>query len=104
MKNYDSWKTTDPRDAQEPDVERDPDDYIAQAFHDLGFWKQIAKDRGVTIDMHEKRLAAFRDMLDALNEVHDYLDNRADVDDGIPNEAMRLLTQVQAAIRKAEGR
>jgi hypothetical protein len=45
-------------------------------------------------------LRAARDaMRDVIEEVDDYLDNRADVDDGIPNTAMRLLT----ALRQAKG-
>jgi len=46
---------------------------------------------------------AFRDMLAALREVEEYLDDRADVDDGIPDHAMRLLVEVRATITKAEG-
>lgn len=41
-------------------------------------------------------------MLVALCEVEDYLDDRADVDDGIPNDAMRLLVEVREAIAKAK--
>lgn len=37
-------------------------------------------------------------LTEALEEVDDYLDNRADVDDGIPNTAMSLLTTVRAAL------
>lgn len=47
--------------------------------------------------------AAYDDMLAALREVEAYFDDRADVDDGIPNEAMRLLVEVQTAIAKAKG-
>jgi hypothetical protein len=36
-----------------------------------------------------------------LEEVEAYLDNRADVDDGVPNEAMRLLVEVRTALRVA---
>ena len=41
------------------------------------------------------------DMLEALREVEEYLDDRADVDDGIPDAAMRLLVEVKAVIAKA---
>ena len=32
---------------------------------------------------------------ETLDELEDYLDNRADVDDGIPNTAMRLFQKVR---------
>ena len=43
--------------------------------------------------------AAERDrMRAALEEVEEYLDDRADADDGRPNDAMRLLVEVRAAL------
>ena len=46
-------------------------------------------------------IAAAPDMLETLLEVEEYLNDRADVDDGIPDAAMRLLVEVKAAIAKA---
>lgn len=43
-----------------------------------------------------------RALIAALEEVDDYLDNRADVDDGIPNTAMKLLTTVRTALALAK--
>jgi hypothetical protein len=43
-------------------------------------------------------------MLEALHETLEFLDDRADADDGIPNDAMRLLTEVRFAIYKATGK
>jgi hypothetical protein len=40
-------------------------------------------------------------LLVALHEVEEFLDQRADVDDGIPNDAMRHLVEVRAAIAKS---
>jgi hypothetical protein len=40
--------------------------------------------------------------LETLRELDAYFDNRADVDDGIPNEAMRMLILVRGAIRMLE--
>ena len=50
----------------------------------------------------DRMLDEKRVMLAALHEVEEYLDNRADVDDGIPNDAMRCLVEVRAAIAKVE--
>ncbi|WP_157970119.1 hypothetical protein [Pelagibacterium sediminicola] len=51
--------------------------------------------------------AAAPNMLEALYEAEEYFDNRADADhDGtgfVPNEEMKLLTVVRAAIAKATG-
>lgn len=51
---------------------------------------------------------AHDDLLAALNEVEDFLDNQSDVEDGDygiprPNRAMRLLIEVRNAITKATG-
>lgn len=52
-------------------------------------------------------IAASPDMLEALREAEEYFDNRADADCDetgfIPNEEMKLLTVVRAAIAKATG-
>ena len=48
-------------------------------------------------------IAAAPNMLSTLREVESYLDDRADVDDGIPNDAMRLLVEVREVISKATG-
>lgn len=42
-----------------------------------------------------------RTMLAALREIEEIADGEADVDDGIPNTAMRILVIVRAAIAKA---
>lgn len=54
-------------------------------------------------------IAAAPDMLDALHECADLLDNYSDVIDGDdgqprPNRAMSMLTEIERIIRKAEGR
>ena len=53
-------------------------------------------------------LDAFPDLLEALDQCEDYFDNRADADHDeygfVPNEEMRLLSVVRAALAKAEGR
>ncbi len=36
-----------------------------------------------------------QEILQFLLELDEYLDNRADVDDGVPNAEMRLLTQLR---------
>ena len=54
-------------------------------------------------EANARLIAAAPDMLTALREVEDFLDDRSDVDDGIPNDAMRHLVEVRAAIAKAEG-
>lgn len=41
-------------------------------------------------------------MLSVLREVEEFLDQQADVDDGRPNDAMRLLVDVRAVIRSVE--
>lgn len=41
-------------------------------------------------------------LLVTLREVEIYLDDRADVDDGTPNDAMRLLVEVRKAIASAD--
>ena len=51
---------------------------------------------------HATLAAAAPLMLSVLREVEGFLDDRADADDGIPNEAMSLLTEVRAAIRATE--
>ena len=48
-------------------------------------------------------IAAAPNMLSTLREVESYLDGRADVDDGIPDDAMRLLVEVREVISKATG-
>lgn len=53
-------------------------------------------------------MVASPDMLAALHEVEDFLDNQSDVEDGDygvprPNRAMRLLIEVRDAISKATG-
>lgn len=52
-------------------------------------------------------IAASPDMLEALYEAEEYFDNRADADHDetgfVPNEEMKLLTVVRAAIAKATG-
>ncbi len=64
-----------------------------------------------TQDALEKRqaevarlISAAPDMLTTLRELEEFLDNQAVVDDERPNDAMRHLVEVRAAIRKAEGR
>jgi hypothetical protein len=42
--------------------------------------------------------------LETLRELESYFDNRADVDAGIPNEAMHLLILVRETIRMLEGK
>lgn len=49
-------------------------------------------------------MAAAPDMLAALREVEGFLNDQADADDGRPNDAMRHLMEVRAAIAIAEGR
>jgi hypothetical protein len=54
-------------------------------------------------------IAAAPELLDALYECAEYLDNLSDVEDGdygqpMPNKAMSLLTVVERAIAKAEGK
>lgn len=49
-------------------------------------------------------LAAAHAMLVTLQELEEFLDNLADVDDGMPNDAMRHLVEVRAVIAKAEGK
>jgi hypothetical protein len=41
--------------------------------------------------------------LETLRELEAYFDNRADVDDTVSNEAMRMLVLVREAIRLLEG-
>ncbi len=69
-------------------------------------WIEAMNDRDFIADMErdERVREAAPDMLAALHEIESFLDNRADVDDGIPNEAMRLLVELRAALRKAEGK
>jgi hypothetical protein len=38
------------------------------------------------------------DLVAVLQEVEEFLDQRADVDDGIPNDAMRLLVEVREVL------
>ncbi len=45
-----------------------------------------------------RRAPRFRE---TLSELEEFLDNQADVDNGRPNDAMRHLTEVRAAIAKA---
>ena len=47
--------------------------------------------------VHQMMQEAREPLLAILREVEEYLDDRADVDDGIPNAAMRLLVDVKAA-------
>lgn len=49
-------------------------------------------------------LAAAHAMLVTLQELEEFLDNLADVDDGMPNDAMHHLVEVRAVIARAEGR
>ncbi len=48
-----------------------------------------------------RMIAAAPEMLAALWEVEEYLEPRIDADDGVPNDAMRLLTEVREALKKA---
>jgi hypothetical protein len=48
-------------------------------------------------------IAAAPDILDALRECEEFFDQRADVDDGIPNDAMNMLVIVRTALSKATG-
>ena len=54
----------------------------------------------MTTDM-VRLMKAAPEMAEVLIEIEDYLDDRADADDGIPNDAMRLLTDVRAILAKA---
>ncbi len=132
-RTYDDWKTTDPRDMEPPEKpERDPDDAYdewrdeqlcretmsgtlsemeaanrkraMQDAYDAGKYEYLANHYKTEFERLEKRYTSLQPILEVLGDVQEYLDNRADVDDGIPNEAMRLLVEVRAAIRKAEGR
>jgi hypothetical protein len=42
--------------------------------------------------------------LETLHELEAYFDHRADVDNGIPNEAMHMLILVRETIRLLEGK
>jgi hypothetical protein len=42
--------------------------------------------------------------LETLHEIEAYFDNRADIDGGIPNEAMRMLVLTRETIRLIEGK
>ena len=46
-------------------------------------------------------IAAAPLMLAALQEIEEFLDNQADVDDGRPNDAMRLLVELRVALAAA---
>ena len=48
-----------------------------------------------------KLIAEAPAMRDVLVEIEDYLDDRADADNGIPNDAMRLLTEIRAILARA---
>ena len=48
-----------------------------------------------------KLIAEAPAMRDVLVEIEDYLDDRADADNGIPNDAMRLLTEVRAILARS---
>lgn len=58
-------------------------------------------------DANARLIAAAPDMLEALYEAEEYFDNRADADHDetgfVPNEEMKLLAVVRAAIAKATG-
>lgn len=55
----------------------------------------------VVLEANACLIAAAPMMLTALQELEEFLDNQADVDDGRPNDAMRHLIEVRAAIAKA---
>ncbi len=61
----------------------------------------LPRDYTKLADLQRAYLKAADGMYAALLEVEEYLDDRADVDDGIPNHAMRLLVVVKEAIGKA---
>jgi hypothetical protein len=64
-----------------------------------------SSQRALEEQLAEERLRdAAPIMLEALQELEEFLDDRADADDGIPNDAMRHLMEVRAAIAKATGR
>lgn len=46
-------------------------------------------------------MTAAPDMLEVLQEIESFLENQQDADDGTPNDAMRHLVYVRAAIAKA---
>jgi hypothetical protein len=52
-------------------------------------------------EANARLIAAAPDMLDALREIEEWADDRADVDDGQPNDAMWVLVIVRAAIKRA---
>lgn len=69
-------------------------------------WFNVASDgsavaEAISDSATARLIAAAPDMLAALQELEEFLDNQADVDDGRANDAMRHLTEVRAAIAKA---
>lgn len=72
----------------------------AEALHHYGRSLNVKALTAELVRIDDERA----EMLAALREVEPFLDNQADCDDGRPNDAMRHLVEVRAAIRKAEGR
>lgn len=60
-----------------------------------------------SVPIQERAADLIDEMLEALREAEEYFDNRADADHDetgfVPNEEMKLLTVVRAAIAKATG-
>lgn len=66
----------------------------------IKFGEWVKRDDGYTV-LRFRNPDKMARLLTALREVETYLEDRADVDDGIPDEAMRLLVEVRAAIANA---
>lgn len=72
-------------------------------------WSSFKEFNDSPMDKANARLiTAAPDLLEALHEVEEFLDNQSDVEDGDygiprPNRAMRLLIEVRDAITKARG-
>lgn len=63
------------------------------------------EDMLAIVKPHNDKLIAegrIAELVAVLREVEPFLDDQADADDGRPNDAMRLLIEVRAAITKTE--
>ena len=87
-------------------------DQIANALRKMNWNEQIAysKRAEMICEAIGPAPAAALEMLDTLQELIEFLDDQADAEyftergAPVPNDAMRLLVKVRAAIAKAEGK
>lgn len=91
---YDHWKTTPPDDGDEPLPPPTQEEQEAEAWE---YWHQRAEMLQAALDCYSKEQEKLRA---AMREIEEIAGEAADVDDGIPNRAMRILVIARAHLHR----